>query len=43
MAEFLVKHICGGVVLLAISFSAYLLYCGIGNILLRLRANLKRH
>ena len=38
MAEFLIKHICGGGILFAISMTAYLLYCGIGHILIKLRS-----
>lgn len=37
MAEFLLKHICGGIILLIISSVTYLVYCGIGHIYLKLR------
>lgn len=37
MAEFFIKHICGGAILFIISIATYMVYCGIGYIYLRLR------
>lgn len=37
MAEFLFKHIFGGAILLALSVTAYFIYCGIGYIFLKLK------
>ena len=39
--DFIVKHLCGGSILLAISITTYLLYCGIGHAFLRLRSKKK--
>lgn len=41
MAEFLLKHICGGVILLIISIVAYLVYCGIGYVFFKLMGDKK--
>ena len=41
MAEYLLKHICGGTILLAISITAYFIYCGIGHIFLKLRSKIQ--
>ena len=41
MAEYLLKHICGGAILLALSVTAYFIYCGIGHIFLKLRSKIQ--
>lgn len=37
MAEFFIKHICGGAMLFIISIVAYMVYCGIGYLYFRIR------
>ena len=41
MAEFFIKHICGGAMLFIISIVAYMVYCGIGHAFLKLRGERK--